>query len=44
MIGGVLAAAADAEQIVVVEFLPLGGASQFQPLRPFDFDRRHRKK
>jgi hypothetical protein len=44
MIGGVFSAAADAKQIVVVDFLPVGDASQFQPLRPFDFNRRHREK
>ncbi len=44
VVAGVFAAAADAQQIVVIEFGLVGVGSELQPLRPFDLDRRHRQK
>ena len=39
-----LSAAADAQQVVVVEVLLADRAAELQPLRPFDLDRRDREK
>jgi len=36
--------AADPQQHVIIEFLRSGGVAEFEPLRPFDLDRRHREK
>ena len=44
MIGREPAAAADAQHVVVVEFGLADRAAEFEPLRPFDLDRRHREK
>ena len=45
MIGRELSAAADAQQGVIVEFrIASDGASELEPLRPLDLDRRDREK
>ena len=43
MIGAVLAAAGDAQQIVIGEVGRADGAAELAALRPFDLDRRDRK-
>ncbi len=43
MIRRVLSAAADRQDIVDVEIRPADGATDFDPLRPFDLDRRDRE-
>lgn len=43
MIGAVLAAAGDAQQIVIGEILRADGAAELTALRPLDFDRCNRK-
>ena len=43
MVGREPAAAADAQHVVIAEFGLSDRASEFEPLRPFDLDRRHRQ-
>ena len=44
MVGREPAAAAEAQHVVVAEFGLADRASEFEPLRPFDLDRRYREK